>query len=57
MHHKSLVKPANGIFVDHLEINLVATEVPDVVEPVLDHARPAKDEENSFKNYKYRTLM
>ena len=57
MHHKSLVQPANGIFVDHLEINLVATEVPDVVEPVLDHARPAKDEENSFKNYKYRILM
>jgi hypothetical protein len=35
-----LVQSAQRIVLDHLEVDLVADEVSDVADPVLDHGRP-----------------
>ena len=41
-----LVQTANGIFLDHFEVDPVAAEVPDIIDSVFDHCRPK--EKNSW---------
>eukprot|EP00665_Eupelagonemidae_sp_cell47_P011023 gene11024-biopygen4265 len=36
----SEAQPADGVGLDHLQVHLVAEQVPDVVDPVEDHRRP-----------------
>ena len=37
-----LVQPADGVVVDDPQVHLVAAELADVVEAVLDHRRPER---------------
>ena len=48
---RRLIQPAQRVVIDHLEIDLVSNQIPDIVNSVLNHRRSEKKNDSSNERH------